>query len=102
MVVSRRLGVLASPAQGRKICFVFFVLALLFSGGGVDLLTFSSPELLNGTFLLAAYVGVVAGALGGLGFMLRVQAVRSKKPNKALEPTTTAVTPPAAQESRQP
>jgi len=68
------VGVAIAPSQGRKVCFVFFGLSLLFSGGGIELLRF--PEIDQG-FWFAAASGIVVGALFGLAFAHRLQS-RSK------------------------
>ena len=93
-------GVWLSPSKGRKVAFVFFALALLSSGGGMEMITFQQAGALG--FWLTAFAGVVLGSLAGLLLSLRLQRLRKREPNQAPEPTPTAVTPPARQEARQP
>ena len=82
-------AIMIAPSHSRKVCFVFFVLSLLLSGGGIELLRFQE---FSHIFWLAGASGVVIGALIGLAFALRIQERR--KPNQPVE-TTQAVARPA-------
>ena len=57
------------PSVSRKWAFIFFALALLFSGGGVESLHHYQLGILQ--FWLVALISVVAGALIGLVIALR-------------------------------
>ena len=73
------------------ICFVFFGLALLFSGGGVELLKFSSAHAPDAILWLGSAAGIVLGAFAGLLLSLLLQGQRGKSPNHSTEPTPGAV-----------
>lgn len=78
-------AVLVCPSKGRKPPFVFFALAILLSGGGVESLSYYQIGML--TFWVTSFAGVFAGALAGLFVSLWMQNYR---PNQALEPTPPA------------
>ena len=82
-------GAFVSPSRKRSIAFTFFAFALLFSGGGVEMLRYQEFDHI---FWLAACVGQTAGAILGLGAALKMQAWRGKGPNQALQPTPMLVT----------
>jgi hypothetical protein len=84
-------GAIISPSRSRRVVFVFFCLSLLWSGGGWALLQSHGGDIPQ--LWLAAALGIVAGSVAGLLLGLRIQGRRSKPPNKAPEPTPTAVTP---------
>ncbi len=68
------VGVLLSPSKARNVVFVFFVLALLFSGGGMGVVKAYQNGILS--FWLASAIGVVLGALLGLFVGLGIQNLR--------------------------
>jgi hypothetical protein len=88
-------GSVISPSNERGVAFGFFALSLLFSAGGLDVISFNrNPDT---AFWVAAMIGVVLGSMIGLLISLRVQSWRRKRPNKAPEPTPGAVTPRATE-----
>ena len=89
-----------APSASRIVPFVSFGLALLFSCGHMSALHYQDHGGLP--FWLAIEVGLLGGALVALPFSLYFQRRRAQMPNQSLQPTATAVTPPAAQEARQP
>ncbi|HTQ29837.1 MAG TPA: hypothetical protein VMI53_01385, partial [Opitutaceae bacterium] len=80
------VGVLLSPSKERKVVFVFFALALLFSGGGMGLVEAYQDGFLP--FWLASAAGVILGALLGLLVSLGVQNLRKRRANHALQRNT--------------
>ncbi len=72
-------AVLICPSKGRPPAFVFFALALLFSGGGIETIQYGQLGILS--FWVTSFLGVIVGALGGLLVSLRLQA-RRKGPNQ--------------------
>jgi hypothetical protein len=71
-------GVAVAPSKGRRVGLLFFGLALLFSAGGVELLTFQS----DAVFWLSASLGTVLGALTGLAVALQFQSWRKKRSDR--------------------
>jgi Na+-driven multidrug efflux pump len=79
-------GVLISPSRTRKVCFVFFACALLFSAGGLEIMRYGESTTADPVLWLGASSGIIVGALAGLWFMLRIQAMRSNTPNQSAHP----------------
>jgi hypothetical protein len=76
-------GVLIAPSKVRRVCFVFFGLSLLFSGGGINMLMHQDGFI---EFWLASAAGIVIGGIIGLVFAMRVQ--RARTPIQLPEPTS--------------
>jgi hypothetical protein len=79
-------GVLVSPSNGRKVPFVFFVLALFFSVGGIEIVKLRQAANPNSMFLSVACVGIFAGALAGMYFGSLIQTQRIKRLQLSTEP----------------
>jgi hypothetical protein len=76
-------GVTVAPSKERRVCFVFFGLSLLFSGGGIHLLQHQNGYF---GFWLASAGGIIVGAIIGLAASLRIQRLR--RPIQLPEPTS--------------
>jgi hypothetical protein len=77
-------GIVLSPSGGRQVLFVFFVLSVLFSAGGVEVIKLKQIAAPNPTFLWTASIGIFGGALLSFYLGSKIQARRRKGPNQHL------------------
>ena len=75
-------AVMVCPSKKGKTPFVFFVLAILLSGGGVESLPYYQTGML--TFWVTSFAGVIAGALAGLFASLWLQNCGKNWPKTTL------------------